>query len=67
MGGWLTEPWVTVIGTGVTGGFTTFSTASLEAVRLLSDRRWTAAVVDSLGTLVGAVAFASLGILLARG
>lgn len=32
--------WVTVLGAGLLGGFTTFSAASGETVRLLRDRRW---------------------------
>lgn len=47
--------WRAVLGTGVLGGFTTFSTASVETVRLLLDRRWIAGLAYGLGT--GALAF----------
>ena len=50
-----------VAGTGFLGGYTTFSTASVETVRLLRDGRRTAALLHGLGMLVGAVALAGLG------
>lgn len=34
-----------VIGTGFCGGYTTFSTASFEAVRLLEEKRWASALL----------------------
>lgn len=55
---------VAVIGTGVMGGYTTFSTASFETVRLLRAARPIAAAVFGLGMLVVAVAAAAVGILL---
>ena len=53
-----------VLGTGLLGGYTTFSTASFETVRLLQQRRFAAAAVNGLGTLVLAVALAAAGYLL---
>lgn len=50
--------WATVVGTGLLGGFTTFSTASIETVRLLQARRWAAASATGLGQLLLAVALA---------
>lgn len=50
------------LGTGVLGGYTTFSTASLDTVRLLQGRRFGAALANALGTLVLGVALAMLGI-----
>lgn len=47
--------WRAVLGTGVLGGFTTFSTASVETVRLLLARRWIAGLAYGLGT--GTLAF----------
>lgn len=55
--------WYTVVATGFCGGYTTFSTAMVETVRLAQagDRR--RAVTNALGTLVLTVAAASLGYL----
>jgi len=51
-----------VLGAGLLGGYTTFSAASLETVRLVLDRRWTAAAVVGPGMLVLCVALAALGL-----
>lgn len=58
----LPEQWHLVLGTGFLGGYTTFSTASFETVRLLQDGRYRAAAVNGLGMLVVSVAAASLGL-----
>lgn len=55
---------VAVLGTGVMGGYTTFSTASFETVRLARSGRITAAAVNGLGMLILSVAAALVGILL---
>ncbi|TPW76691.1 CrcB family protein [Schumannella sp. 10F1B-5-1] len=57
---------VSALGTGLMGGYTTFSTASFETVRLLQARRWVAATLNGLGMLVVAVAAGVLGILVGR-
>jgi CrcB protein len=51
-----------IAGTGFLGGYTTFSTASVETVRILQERRWGAGIVVGLGTLVAAIALAGLGL-----
>lgn len=51
-----------VLGTGLLGGFTTFSTASVESVRLLRAGRQGAAAVHALGMLVAGCTAAALGI-----
>lgn len=51
-----------VLGTGFLGGYTTFSAASVETVRLLQDRRLRAGAVQALGTLLATVAMAGLGL-----
>jgi CrcB protein len=52
-----------VLGTGFLGGYTTFSTASVETVRLIQEHRWPAAVGNALGTIVLATILALLGFL----
>ena len=59
--------WRLVLGTGVLGGYTTFSTAAVETVRLGQERRWAAAAVSGLGMLVLSVLVAGLGLWLGLG
>jgi CrcB protein len=63
LGGAAPESWRLVAGTGFLGGYTTFSTASVETVRLLQDRLWLASLVNGLGMLVGCGLLAGLGLL----
>ncbi|MFJ2355693.1 fluoride efflux transporter CrcB [Frigoribacterium sp. NPDC087798] len=58
----VTPEWKAVLGTGLLGGYTTFSTASVETVRLLAVGRRGAAVANGLGMLVACVVVASLGL-----
>ncbi|MFD1720716.1 fluoride efflux transporter FluC [Amnibacterium endophyticum] len=58
--------WLAVVGTGLLGGYTTFSTASFGTVRLLQQRRVAAALLYGLGMLVLAVAAAGAGLALGR-
>lgn len=57
---------VLVLGTGLLGGYTTFSTASVETVRLLQAGRYAASLLAGLGMLVAAVAAAGAGLWLGQ-
>jgi CrcB protein len=60
--GVLAEEWRWTLGAGFLGGYTTFSAASFETVRLLQVRRWGAGLVNAVGQLVAASALAALGL-----
>ena len=53
--------WQLIIGTGLIGGYTTFSTASFETVRLIEDRRYIAAAFNGLGMLLICTVAVALG------
>lgn len=53
-----------VIGTGLLGGYTTFSTTSFDTVRLARGRRIAAALANAVGGLVVCVVAALAGIIL---
>lgn len=65
LAGSVSEEWRLVLCTGLLGGYTTFSTASLDTVRLLRRRRILAGTLHGLGTLVACVAAGGLGLVLA--
>ncbi|QEA29851.1 fluoride efflux transporter CrcB [Microbacterium sp. CBA3102] len=50
-----------LVGTGLLGGYTTFSTASFETIRLAQDKRTIAAATNGIGTLVLTVGAAAVG------
>jgi len=54
-----------IAGTGFLGGYTTFSTASFETVRLVQSGRAGFALANSIGTAVAAVGAAAAGLALA--
>jgi CrcB protein len=53
--------WQLVISSGFLGGYTTFSTASFETIRLIEDRRYIAAALNGLGMLLICTTAAALG------
>lgn len=60
-----TPGWSAVIATGLLGGYTTFSAASVDTLRLLRSRRVRAAALYAAGTLVVSVGAALIGIVAA--
>lgn len=55
-----------MLGTGFLGGFTTFSTASVETVRLLSGRHVWAGLLNAVGMALTCLAVAAGGYVLIR-
>ncbi|WP_182355228.1 fluoride efflux transporter CrcB [Flaviflexus huanghaiensis] len=51
-----------IMGTGFLGGYTTFSTASVETVRLIQKREVGPALFSSLGTAILGTGLAALGL-----
>lgn len=62
----LSEQWSLLIGVGLVGGFTAFSTTSFQTLRLLQERRLWLALANSFGMIALAVLVAGLGMWLGR-
>jgi len=60
----LNEAWLLAVGTGLLGGYTTFSTATVDTLRLLQAGRPFASLANALGTLLATVLAALAGFLL---
>ena len=56
------QPWLALLATGLLGGFTTFSSASLDTARLVLARRWLPAIGSGLCVLIAALALAALSL-----
>lgn len=54
-------PWRLAVATGLCGGFTTFSTAMVETIRLAGTGRVRLAVVSVVGTLLATVSATAVG------
>ena len=62
----LGEPWRLFLGVGVLGGYTTFSSFSLEAVALLERGQWPAALGYVLASVIGSIAALAGGLAMTR-
>lgn len=58
----LPDAWKTILGTGLIGGYTTFSTASFETVRLAQEGRWGAATLNGLGMFAASLIAGGIGL-----
>jgi len=56
--------WLAVLGIGLLGGYTTFSTVSVETIQLVRRGRRDWAVVNLVGTFAMAVIAAAIGIVI---
>jgi CrcB protein len=55
-----------ILGTGILGGFTTYSTFNYETLALLRDGAWLPALANIAATLAGCLLAGSLGVAAAR-
>ena len=62
LGGLVAPEWQLILGGGLMGGYTTFSTASYETVRFVQDGRYVAALTNGLGMLIASALAAGLGL-----
>lgn len=61
------EPWRLLLAVGVLGGFTTFSSFSLELVTMLERGDWLLGIGYVLASVIGAAAAVAAGLGIARG
>lgn len=64
--GLMSHDWVMIVGTGAMGGYTTFSTASIETVRLAQERRYGLATLNGVGVMLLALGAAWAGLTLGQ-
>lgn len=55
-----------ILGTGILGGFTTYSTFNYETLTLLREGSWGIAAANTAGTLIGCLAAGAVGIVFVR-
>jgi len=56
------QSWTVVLGVGLVGGFTAFSTTSFQTLRLLQEHHTVLALLNSFGMLAAAVVVAAIGL-----
>jgi CrcB protein len=64
--GLVSGDWRLFLGTGVLGGFTTFSTLSYESIALMADGLWAPGLANMFGSGVAGLAAAYVGIVVGR-
>ena len=62
----LDAQWLFVLGGGLMGGYTTFSTAMLDTVHMLQKRTYGRALINGLVMIVVTVILALIGLLVGR-
>lgn len=62
----LDADWLTILGGGVMGGFTTFSTAMVDTAHMLQKQKYGRFLANSLGMLVLTVLLAVVGLAIGR-
>ena len=55
-----------ILGTGILGGLTTYSTFNYETLTLLREGSWGIAAANAAGTLIGCLAAGAVGIVFVR-
>lgn len=58
--------WRLFLGTGILGGFTTFSTLSFESIALMNEGLWAAGLANMFGSGVAGLVAAWLGLVVGR-
>jgi len=53
--------WQTIVGVGFLGGYTTFSTAAVQAAEMVLQKKWGRTALYGVGMLVAAVVAAAVG------
>ncbi|GAB2694166.1 CrcB family protein [Microbacterium marinum] len=64
LGDLVADPWVAIVGVGLLGGFTTFSTVSVDSARFARAGRRDLAWTNLLGTFGACVVAAGVGLML---
>lgn len=64
--GVISGDWRLFLGTGLLGGFTTFSTLSYESIALMQDGLWVAGFANMFGSAVAGLIAAWLGLIAGR-